>query len=392
MRQLSPLLDDKIAAKMFLLFNQNKKEGGWLYLPKQNLDDTSIPYLCDYLKSNPSIKKLYLANNAIGPGGATFFAQNNKTIEYLNLDKNKIGDSGCDALIKHHDYLHDLHVEQNNINDRGVLNIHLNTRLETLNVGYNSLTDLGAIYLSCSSLKFLWLNANQINELGAYRLEENQNLARVGLTNQRGPKPPSKYLENRLFLLKDRKYVEELTKLLYLYFIANLVEIILQYMDEDIVLRYYEPKSTQAAEPGDTEFKLAMRGNGKGKNVIKNLKQAAEKGHATAQFRLAVHYLEAAEKTEVDKYFELAVDWYLKAAMQGHTDSQYNLAIHFARGTGVKKDDESALFWYKAAQRGHKGAYYKEMFPQISTNPQSFINNLPLNTESSINLLTFKHT
>ncbi len=426
MKESSPLLDEKTIDQMF----DPNKESDFLLLGNQNLDDKSIPDLCNYLKRNPSIKKLFLRNNSIGPEGATFFAQNNKTIESLNLCINKIGDDGCDALIKHHKYLTELIVNGNSIGDRGVLNIHLNTSLKFLDISYNSLTDLGAIYLSCNtSLKRLWVRGNKINQLGAYHLEENQTLHEVDICVQDGSQSPSDDSEKRLLLLKNRnrliqaKYLKELTNLLSLFFIPDLAMIISQYIEEG----YYEsiptnmPESTQAAEPGDSEFKRAMQCS-KGEGVVKNLEEAffwyqkaAKKGHVNAQFHLAAHYL---EKTWLDKNFKLAVDWYLKAAMQGHTNSQCNLAIHFATGKGVEKDDESAVFWYTiAAQRGHKGAHYnlavyynngkrrnpkeekkeiaeadeqyRKMFSQTSTstNPHSFINrrnnNLGLNQELS---------
>lgn len=436
MKELSPLLDEKTIDQMF---DPNKGRDS-LFLSKQNLDDKSIPYLCNYLKRNPVIDTLFLDENAIGPEGATFFAKNNKTIKSLHLSRNKIGDVGCDALIKHHNYLNHLYVHKNNIGDRGVLNIHLNTTLEFLDIAYNSLTDLGAIYLSCNtSLKTLWMRANKINQLGAYHLEENQTLHQVDVCAQGVSEPARKSLlslENRNQLIQV-KYLKELTNLLYQFFIPHLAMIILEYRKEDIVPRYYEsipinmPESTQAAEPGDSEFKRAMRYS-KGEGVVGDMKEAcfwyqkaAEKGHVNAQLHLAAHYLEETdieetdvEKTGVDKNFELAFKWFLEAAMQGHTNSLCNLAIHFATGKGVEKDDESAVFWYTiAAQRGHKGAHYnlavhynngkrrnlkeeekeiaeadkqyRKMFSQTSTstNPHSFINrrnnNLGLNQELS---------
>jgi len=45
-------------------------------------------------------------------------------------------------------------------------------------------------------------------------------------------------------------------------------------------------------------------------------------------------------------------------AEKGNADAQYHLGYMFQTGTGVKKDNEKAHFWYtKAAQNGHGKAY-----------------------------------
>ena len=54
---------------------------------------------------------------------------------------------------------------------------------------------------------------------------------------------------------------------------------------------------------------------------------------------------------------ELAVSWYQKAAGRGNAHAQLLLANHYADGSGVKKDENQALFWYQqAAQQGNADA------------------------------------
>ncbi|WOQ13814.1 tetratricopeptide repeat protein [Aeromonas media] len=74
--------------------------------------------------------------------------------------------------------------------------------------------------------------------------------------------------------------------------------------------------------------------------------QAAEKGNADAQNRLAGMYLSG---TEESKNYEQAVVWLLKAAEQGHTKAQFNLGIMYAAGKGVAQDFKLAYAWGSVA-------------------------------------------
>ena len=57
----------------------------------------------------------------------------------------------------------------------------------------------------------------------------------------------------------------------------------------------------------------------------------------------------------VDK--EQAVYWYRKAAEQGHATAQFNLAVSYRNGEGVAQDHGQAAYWYeKAAAQGHAQA------------------------------------
>jgi TPR repeat protein len=49
-----------------------------------------------------------------------------------------------------------------------------------------------------------------------------------------------------------------------------------------------------------------------------------------------------------------------KAADQGHAKAQYNLGVMYEKGEGVQQNYSEALKWYKkAADQGHAGAQSK---------------------------------
>ena len=48
-----------------------------------------------------------------------------------------------------------------------------------------------------------------------------------------------------------------------------------------------------------------------------------------------------------------------KAAEQGDAMAQFNLGQCYTNGTGVEKDEQKAVEWYKkAAEQGHAGAQF----------------------------------
>ena len=54
-----------------------------------------------------------------------------------------------------------------------------------------------------------------------------------------------------------------------------------------------------------------------------------------------------------------AVRWYHLAAEQGHATAQYNLAVAYDTGRGVPQDDAEAVRWYRlAAEQGNATAQY----------------------------------
>ena len=78
--------------------------------------------------------------------------------------------------------------------------------------------------------------------------------------------------------------------------------------------------------------------------------RAAEQGDVDAQYNLAVCYENG---TGVERDEQKAVEWYKKAAEQGDARAQFNLALCYKNGIGVEKDEQKAVEWYKeAAEQG----------------------------------------
>jgi TPR repeat protein len=66
-----------------------------------------------------------------------------------------------------------------------------------------------------------------------------------------------------------------------------------------------------------------------------------------------------------------AAKWYPQAAEQGHADAQYNLGLMYANGEGVAEDDVMGYMWWDlAAAQGYeaakenKGMISKRMTPE----------------------------
>ena len=85
-------------------------------------------------------------------------------------------------------------------------------------------------------------------------------------------------------------------------------------------------------------------------------KKAAEQGYARAQYNLAQCYMFG---RGVEKDERVAVEWYKKAAEQGIPEAQSNLGGCYDNGTGVEKDETKAVEWYKKAaeQRDARAQY-----------------------------------
>jgi localization factor PodJL len=87
-----------------------------------------------------------------------------------------------------------------------------------------------------------------------------------------------------------------------------------------------------------------------------NLVGKAEAGDAAAQFDLAVRY---AEGGAGPRNYELAAQWYEKAAQQGIAVAEYRLASLYEKGLGVGKDIQRAKDLYqRAAEKGNTRAMY----------------------------------
>ena len=67
---------------------------------------------------------------------------------------------------------------------------------------------------------------------------------------------------------------------------------------------------------------------------VENLKILAEQGDAEAQFNLGNIYYTGEGVTQD---YELAFEWYQKAAHQGHTKAQFNLGTMYYNGQGAPR-------------------------------------------------------
>ncbi|KKB08158.1 SEL1-like repeat protein [Devosia chinhatensis] len=86
------------------------------------------------------------------------------------------------------------------------------------------------------------------------------------------------------------------------------------------------------------------------------LREAAAKGSASAQFEVAAIF---SEGRQVEQDFEAAAIWYERSAAQGFSPAQYRLGNLYELGTGVEQDMEQARLWYqRAAESGNRMAMH----------------------------------
>ena len=85
--------------------------------------------------------------------------------------------------------------------------------------------------------------------------------------------------------------------------------------------------------------------------------KSAEQGYPGAQTQLGLFY---ATGRGVAQDYNMAVEWWHKAAEQGDPDAQFNMGLCYEDGNGVTQDSEKAEEWYtKAAELGHEKAKQK---------------------------------
>ena len=76
------------------------------------------------------------------------------------------------------------------------------------------------------------------------------------------------------------------------------------------------------------------------------LTKAAEKGHVSSQFNLALCYEEG---NGVEQSYSRAAYWYKNAAEQNFAEAQHNLASLYYSGKGIEQSKEKAIYWYRRA-------------------------------------------
>ncbi|MCP5432349.1 MAG: SEL1-like repeat protein [Alphaproteobacteria bacterium] len=89
---------------------------------------------------------------------------------------------------------------------------------------------------------------------------------------------------------------------------------------------------------------------------IELLKDAADRGYAPAQYRLAIFYENG---RYVDADVKAARRFYEEAAKSGNTKAMYNLGVLYASGKGVAEDWKTAASWFRrSADQGVTDAMY----------------------------------
>lgn len=99
---------------------------------------------------------------------------------------------------------------------------------------------------------------------------------------------------------------------------------------------------------------LASAHAGASSEDVSQLRQQAEAGDESAQFRLGIIFGrgEGVPRDNVE-----SIRWYVLAAEQGHASAQFNLGTKYARGDGIPRDNVEAHFWLSsAAASGEKDA------------------------------------
>lgn len=121
-----------------------------------------------------------------------------------------------------------------------------------------------------------------------------------------------------------------------------------------------EAEKTQSEEddkPSETEIEKWYRTgrelyqNKEYTEAVKQLKKAANQGHAEAQNSLGDCYFHG---DGVERDSVLALKWYKRAAEQGLAVAQYNIGVCYKTSRGVAQNYEEGIKWFeKAAEQGH---------------------------------------
>ncbi len=98
--------------------------------------------------------------------------------------------------------------------------------------------------------------------------------------------------------------------------------------------------------------------------LMEGFHTAAEEGNTASQLLLARHYmsscLDETHQTEHEHSQQRALVLFEQAARGGNATAQYNMGRFCAEGTGVARDNATALEWYHAAARQlHPGAIHE---------------------------------
>lgn len=93
------------------------------------------------------------------------------------------------------------------------------------------------------------------------------------------------------------------------------------------------------------------------KSLFLRLKFCAERGDRRCQNQLGIWYLEG---IGTEQNYELAYEWFQKAAKQGYTSAFANIGLLYRKGLGVEIDHEKAVLNFtEGAKRGDSYLQYK---------------------------------
>ena len=105
-------------------------------------------------------------------------------------------------------------------------------------------------------------------------------------------------------------------------------------------------------DDGEATYQRGLKYSKRGKNekAIDCFKQAAERGHCGAQFKLGLVF---AYGDGVPQDHTEAAKWYRKAAEQGHAEAQWRLGQDYDHGHGVPQSLTEGARWHRmAAEQG----------------------------------------
>jgi localization factor PodJL len=90
--------------------------------------------------------------------------------------------------------------------------------------------------------------------------------------------------------------------------------------------------------------------------AARNFIEDAKSGDAAAQLELAIRFAEGGPS---ERHYEMAAQWYGKAAERGLAVAEYRLAVLYERGLGVAQDMQRAKNLYqRAAEKGNTRAMH----------------------------------
>lgn len=95
---------------------------------------------------------------------------------------------------------------------------------------------------------------------------------------------------------------------------------------------------------------------------LKYLRQAAEAGHAEAQYIMGMKYLKGGQLPQDD---QLSFEWTRKAAKQRHVGAAFQMFSKYIKGTGVEKDEREAhLYLRQSVRNGNTNASARFLLAQ----------------------------